>query len=341
MRKSARRGACIGFGFAILVGCGSQAVEFPGTLGGGQSPISTSCTTASQCAGSNVGNGCVGGVCGPCSTDENCEQGQFCNGGVCGPCTSSSQCTNGKACVSGRCEGCLSSNQCDNGAACVLGKCGPCTSDSQCGGTGQTCFNGLCSCTKDEQCPADKECKNNVCITRSVPPDGGIIISPEGGDGDADAPTLNCNKPVYQITYPSTPSMWSLNGKVGTEAGNEMCKLIGADHFCDYAEINKAKDRGELNAVNGTFWVHRTTTANVGGVANSGGAGARCDDWRYATNHINNGEFVTITNGNLVYDLAPANMLTAGAAPAGASNRKCGGVSRSLLCCYAKTPGCP
>ena len=334
MRKNARRGACLGFGFAILVGCGSQAVEFP-SVGGGAA-ASTSCTKASQCT---LGEGCVNGLCGACTTSADCNPGEPCNGGRCGPCTANAQCPNGQACVSGACGGCTGSDQCEDGKVCALGQCGPCTSNSQCL-QGQICVDGACSCSSDAQCPGGQKCVDDVCKK----PASGDAGTGDGGGSDAgvivDAgnPDACGSKPVYKTLFPNVSSMWSFNGKIGTEAGNEMCKFVGADHFCDYEEIKKAESRGELAGLNTTVWIHRTTTAVVNGVANSGGSGARCDDWRYNTNHINNGEFATISGGAVTYQLAPANMLTAGAAPSGGTPRVCGGMNRSILCCHPRCP---
>jgi hypothetical protein len=59
----------------------------------------------------------------------------------------------------------------------------------------------------------------------------------------------------------------------------------------------------------------------------------------YGTNHLNNGEFVAFGSGTglsrLTFDLAPASQLAANVTASAGSSlaRKCGGVTRSILCC--------
>ena len=104
-----------------------------------------------------------------------------------------------------------------------------------------------------------------------------------------------------------------------------MCAAIGGDHICTYAEVLEAEGKGELASIaDGTeFWLHRVSVAvaclgancpNTGGMGMSApGAGARCNDWTYPTNHISDGEFGvkdsvnpapggnSIKNGNIIY----------------------------------------
>ncbi len=325
--------------FGVAVGCGSSGGELP-TLGG---PTGTSgansCQKASQCAAEQ---GCVDGTCAPCVTGAHCMPGQFCSAGKCGPCTSNSQCPSGEACVNGACGGCTSNSQCVGGKICNLGQCGACTSNSQCA-SGQVCLDGKCACTSNDQCPGGQQCVSGVCSPDGVVQDaGGGDAGPPIVDSGRDAADACAGKAIYKTVFPNVPSVWDYNGKVGPAAGDEMCKTLLADHFCTYDEIRVAQARGELAALpNMTFWVHRTTPEVVNGVTNSGGAGARCNDWRYGTNDANNGEFGTITGGAIAYDLAPETKLVAGTSGSAGSARLCGPTAtnkRNILCCAPKCP---
>lgn len=340
-------------GGILVAGCG-QVVEFGTSSGsvGSSGSTGTACSTAAQCA---AGEGCVSGKCGACKIDANCSPGQVCENGVCGACTFNGQCDNGGACIDGACGACKSNADCGEGEACVGGKCGACKTDEQCGSNGSICVDGWCTCDSDQQCVSGQKCVENICTagkpTGPTNVDGGSDIdagrpkpTPDAGP-KVDAGVVDAGDPCAGKTIFATgkvlsnrTSMWTYNNLVGVQAADAECKANGADHFCRYDEIVAAAAKGELATVSGSVWVHRTTAALVGGVTNSGGAGARCADWAYATNHINQGEFATITNGQPAFDLAPANQLTVGAAPSGDSARKCGGVLRSILCCNPKCP---
>ncbi len=323
-------------GAMLVIGCGSQAVEYPGEGTDYAATTRRVCTKANQCA---AGEGCVDGACGRCTSTADCMSGDVCsNGGTCGPCTSNAQCGDGQSCVDGACGGCTSSAQCEDGRVCVRGSCGACTSSSQCA-QGQSCYDGRCSCSSSAQCPSGQTCSNGVCKTpTNEGTDGGSTLTDSGTSPNDSGPTETCaTKPVYKTYFPNVPSIWSFDGKLGTEAGDAMCKFIGADHFCDYAEVKAAEAKGELATVpNMTAWIHRTTPALVGAEVNSGGSGARCNDWRYGTNHLANGEFATFSGGAVSYDLAPADKLSFGTASSSGSGRLCGTVNRAILCCHPK-----
>ncbi len=119
---------------------------------GGSTPdsgVDAGCTLGSQCA-TGV---CQAGNCVACSATAACSNGQVCNGttGVCGPCTSVDQCGSGLVCKSGSCQNCASSSDCVSPLVCCLtGSCtgtcvNPgCTSDSQCNPPAQVCTDGAC-----------------------------------------------------------------------------------------------------------------------------------------------------------------------------------------------------
>jgi large exoprotein involved in heme utilization and adhesion len=202
--------------------------------------------------------------------------------------------------------------------------------------SGQACVENICTAGKPTG-PADLDGGNGGTADGGKPkpnPDGGVKV--DGGVIDAGDPCAG--KTLYRNALASRASQWAYNNLVGMAAANAECKAQGADHFCDYEEIKAAAAKGELAGVaNGTtVWVHRTTAAVVGGISNPGGGGARCDDWTYGSNHLNQGEFATINGGQPTFDLAPGDQLGVGFAPSGASARKCGTVVRSILCCNVK-----
>ena len=102
-----------------------------------------------------------------------------------------------------------------------------------------------------------------------------------------------------------------------------------------YEELLLAKDEAVFKAIPaGTkAWVHRTKPTMVGGQNYPIDKGARCDDWLYATDHLNDGEWADFAaQGVPTYhlDIDPA-VIQAGVkdAPCGANK-----LDRSLLCCY-------
>jgi cysteine-rich repeat protein len=188
-----------------------------------------------------------------------------------------------------------------------------------------------------------------------------------GGGGTCDDQAIYAGIVTNDLN-PGSPgsgigAVWSFGGQKGIQAGIDMCQSIGADHVCTYQEVVDADAKSELAAIpNGTeFWVHRvaTTIPQVGAAGMSPpGAGARCNDWEYPTNHIADGEFGVIGTG-----LGYSNTLEVGdltiwvdndSAFTGdpADNHQCGGVSsasdgapgcasgcgqaspKAILCCY-------
>ena len=219
-------------------------------------------------------------------------------------------------------------------------ECGGSTSSGGVGGAGgastgtsmETCGDGVqqageCAPTSETHtyCPAD-------C-------DGTTATSSSASTGAGGA----CAGHVYYAgMVPDVKSVWVSGGLTSFAAGDDMCQkanLGGADHVCDYKEVLKAQAAGELStiAAGTTVWVQRTTTETVGGVMYPPGPGGRCNDWKYNTNHIADGEygeFLTLgqptfhLDNDTVFDNVP-----------GAHNQPgldCNGVSRAIMCCYAK-----
>lgn len=192
---------------------------------------------------------------------------------------------------------------------------------------GEDCDDG--NTMDGDVCPAN--CKLGGDI-----PDAG----PDLDASDAsDAP--NCDDVVtYAGMIPNVASVWSYQGLKSLEAGNEMCKTIGADHFCDYEEVKLAEAKGELAniAAGTTAWIHRTTMAVVNGQNSAPGPGGRCNEWTYGTNHISDGEYVSFDQvGKPTYHLDNDTFFdgvdTTHAIP---NQLQCGGQLRAILCCYPK-----
>lgn len=171
---------------------------------------------------------------------------------------------------------------------------------------------------------------------------GGGTSSSSSGSGGA------CNGHVYYAgKVDAVSSVWASGhgagqkvlppgGKVGVEAGNAMCNEMAAgSHACEYSELLMAKDENIFKQIPaGTkAWVHRTSAVMLGGQNYPEGKGARCDDWVYATDHLNDGEWADFqAQGVPTYhlDSNPAAIQAAPKeAPCGANN-----LDRDLLCCY-------
>ena len=209
---------------------------------------------------------------------------------------------------------------------------GSTTSGGAGGGTTGLCGNGMIDpgeCDAGEfQCPAD-------CM---------------GTGGAGGGTTTSSNTCEGFVTFAgfvdAVPSVWGslpgANGKSGYEAGVELCAPLGADHPCTYEEVRKAEMAGELSmvAAGTTAWVHRTTPETVNGQTSAPGAGGRCNDWTYGTNHLSDGEFVHFdTIGVATYSLDNDTVFSGVAADGHADPalNPCGNLTRSIMCCY---PAC-
>jgi hypothetical protein len=139
-------------------------------------------------------------------------------------------------------------------------------------------------------------------------------------------------------------SVWVSGGQTGLDAGNDMCQKLNVgdvDHVCDYEEMLAAQKDGEFATIPAgtTFWVQRTTPAMVGGMMSAPGPGGRCNDWKYNTNHISDGEYVTFeTLGQPTFKLDNDTIFD-GANPGVHTipgDLDCNGVTRNVMCCYTK-----
>ncbi|MFO0556168.1 MAG: hypothetical protein U0271_47765 [Polyangiaceae bacterium] len=163
----------------------------------------------------------------------------------------------------------------------------------------------------------------------------------EGGAGGAPNPCEG--QPVFAGLVPDVASIWgshpSANGKEGYDAGVEICKTIGADHPCDYVEVLQGESAGELlNVATGTsVWIHRTTDVTVNNVNSPAGSGGRCVDWVFNGNHIADGEYAVFPATGVLEMHLDADTFYDGVdtTHANPGDLPCGGVTRSLACCFA------
>ncbi len=149
-------------------------------------------------------------------------------------------------------------------------------------------------------------------------------------------------------------SVWSYNAMIKQAAGDAMCAAAhSGSHLCDYTEIRAAETKpanapapeailkGIANTT--TIWIDRTTPEMVAGNLSQPGAGGRCNDWQYATNHISDGEFATFgMNGALTYTLDNDTVFEdpppMGVSHVQAGALECGQTTRAIPCCNPCTP---
>jgi cysteine-rich repeat protein len=141
-------------------------------------------------------------------------------------------------------------------------------------------------------------------------------------------------------------SQWTYNGMIKQAAGDAMCnaKALGS-HLCDYEELVMAAAKSDAdepimtNIANTTdIWVNRTTDALVAGVNSPPGAGGRCNDWTYITNHASDGEYAVFgMNGDLTFTLDNNTEYNVDSSTVQAG-LQCGTESRAIPCCYPCNP---
>jgi hypothetical protein len=168
---------------------------------------------------------------------------------------------------------------------------------------------------------------------------GGTSSGSSSGTGGSDP----CKGHVYFAgMVPNIPSIWVSGGLTSFAAGDDMCQKanLGADHVCDYEEVLSADTNGEFSmiAVGTNVWIQRTTSAMVNGVPSAPGPGGRCNDWKYGTNHISDGEYGTFDMlGKITYHLDNDTFFdgvdTTHQIP---NDLQCGGVNRAIMCCFKK-----
>ncbi|MCB9547668.1 MAG: hypothetical protein H6706_17715 [Myxococcales bacterium] len=127
-------------------------------------------------------------------------------------------------------------------------------------------------------------------------------------------------------------------GLMGLEAGHAACRFQGADHVCDYEELVAAEAAGELADIPAgtTAWLQRTTSVILLGFDSPPGQGGNCVDWTFTGNHLADGEYVSFEQAGIpawhfdhdtYFDGVDQTRTIPG-------DLECGGVTRSIFCCY-------
>lgn len=178
--------------------------------------------------------------------------------------------------------------------------------------------------------------------------DAGVDAAAMPDANDVDAWVDPCAGHVYYAgrvdgVGPTWSSAPGAGGLTGLAAGDAACAAlgVGADHVCDYEELVLADlaDETAFAAIPAgtTAWLQRTTTVDVLGTPSPPGAGGRCVEWNYATNHTADGEYVTFDTAgtptyhfdtDTFYDGIDTTHTVTG-------DLQCGGVTRAILCCNA------
>lgn len=345
----------VGAGLSVGGGCSGADSTDPngqGTCGNGIPEAGEQCDDGNTNDDDGCSNACQLTSCGDgiVQSGEDCDDGNSVNDDGCdntcrgsgGSCNNDGNVDEGEQCDDGNM---VDNDDCTN--SCTTPRCG----------------DGIVQAGED--CDDGNQAEFDMC-----PPD---CMDPGGQGGDCGGQLIYAGI-VTNDTNPTmpgngVPSVWSYGGAgVGIASGNEMCAAIGADHVCTYKELRDADAAGELNGKideGQEFWLHRVTETvpQVGGNGMTApGAGGRCNDWAYPTNHISDGEFAvfhpTMTTdkgrriNNIIYffddDTSYDAMNATGVCGANAASATddgnlqagcgggCGGTQpKAIACCYA------
>lgn len=268
--------------------------------------------------------------------------------------------SSGAACVQGQVDFC----PCPGDLATSPSGTQTCLADNtygacMCGDTQATDSNGSGSDTEDTA-ESDSESQGSSGNTPDLcgngfPDPGECDIGPDGTmepcpedcqsesdtdgdtDGDTDSGTTGqadacAGVPIYVGNVPNSPSVWEHPGfGQGFTSGTQACIAAGYEGVCTYTQLVEASDQGDFAAVPAgtTFWVHRVVATMFNGMLIQPDTRSRCDDWRYGTNDVNDGEYATVTAGALTFTLdADPNPNQADAL-----GLDCGGLMRAIPCC--------
>jgi len=325
---------------------------------------------------SSASTGTGGNTCGNSKLDagEQCDDGNMVDTDAChNNCTTnaSSKCGNGMVDAA-------DGEQCDDGNKVPDDACTNLCTTPKCGDgiiqMGEDCDDGKNNGEFGSKCPVD--CKNPKMATAST----------MGCNQTKTFAAVVSNNQDPKIMGNGIASKWTYAGLEGLQAGTAMCQAVGADHVCTYQEVVKAEANGELaNLPDKPYWLHRTTTvpnvtkniacnADTDCAGGTGapycdpvtkkcgwkpGAGGRCNDWTYPTDHISDGEWfekvkansstTSVVIGSLAYHFDGDTYYSGQAADSGPHMCKgsnvpgcaggCnGGGARSILCCVAACP---
>lgn len=224
-------------------------------------------------------------------------------------------------------------NACECGSSTSTGSGGASGSSGSTGTMGPMCGDGVqqageCDPTSEGHIYCAADCDGTTASSSASTGAGGSCAGHQYFGGAVDKVT----------------SVWVSGGQTSLAAGDDMCQklgVMGVDHVCDYEEMKTAEKDGEFATIAAgmTYWVQRTTPALVNGVMSAPGPGGRCNDWKYNTNHISDGEYLTfMTLGQPTYKLDNDTIFD-GANPGVHTipgDLDCNGVVRSVMCCYTK-----
>jgi len=312
---------------------------------------------AQACSGepnTNPGGRCVPGATNACVCAGGLEGVQVCNatGDGYAPCdcgmTSGSGGNGGGGGMGGGTPTCVPGGSAD--VACGNGMVDP----------GEECDDG--NCVADDQC-SDK-CKEPYCGDKIVQAgedcdDGqnevGDMCPNDCQDPDAgpDGPVDPCADKLIFSGFTAAPigPQWAFGGSIGYEAGTKMCQGIGAAGVCDYEQLKEVLndpaghpiDAAKMAAgvpVGGsiTVWVNRTTSEMVNGVPSAAGPGGTCNNWTYTTNHLSDGEYLTLMNAagmvSGTFTLDNDTMYTTDPQGHAGPGLDCNGQMRYIPCCF-------
>lgn len=280
---------------------------------------------------------------------------------ACGSGGNTTGCTPGAtqecACLGGT-KGVQSCNT--DGKGFAMCQCGSATSSGATSGSGGAPHTGASSSSGMPTCGDGKIEPSDHCDNPSsefyCKSDCMMATTGTGGMGTGGACAGHIN---YAGKFDGADSVWAelpaAGGQTGLDAGNAQCKSlgVGADHVCDYTEVQAALAAHEATFMaipkGTTAWVQRTTTVNLvgtmpvtsGGTPSLPGAGGRCNDWKYKTNHISNGEYAAFDavgtptfhlDHDTKFDAANPGLHNT------ANDQTCGGTTRSILCCFQSCP---
>jgi len=191
---------------------------------------------------------------------------------------------------------------------------------------------------------AGNPCGNGVTDPGECDPDDAAFCAQDCGvatGGSSDGAGSCDGQPVFALMVPGVTSAWASGALTGLAAGDAMCVAAGADHVCDYEELEIAAAANEFAAVPAatTAWLHRTVpVVDELGANLAPGTGGRCIDWTYADNLTADGEFVTFNGGVPTYTFDDDTLFNAAAPEPNPHVQvgllECGGVTRSIACCH-------
>ena len=298
----------------------------PGTAGGGAPPAPAAPPGPGRAGAPPGAGGQTGAAGGTTSTQSGA-------GGGCALCAiGGPDCTHADAAACA-CKGCQ--GYCNDPDAPQLAVsdcvCPSCADDAFCSNPQSCVDDGICD-------PYAEGCVCADCADHPLCGGGQVCGGGAGGGGGGagGGPSYAICDGPGEITFAGSvagaTSIWmdlpGAGGLTGRLAGDEACKnaMVGADHVCDYEEIALAQQKGETNLPDITFWVHRTTSIPGNPLPYQPGPSARCDDW--TSDASADGEYGEIIGDNVTYHLDDDLGSLDPALP-------CGGVTRSILCCYA------